>query len=297
MIVITAPTSQIGSKLVSALLGIGAQLRLIVRDAARLPDSVRNRTEVIEGSHGDAAVVDRAFKGADAVFWLAPPDPGKTMDQAWIDFTRPAAAAIRRHAVPRVVSITALGRGTPWQDRAGPVTASIRMDDMLMASKAAFRGLAMPSFMENTLRQAAVIKAKGLFFGPIRPDWKLPFTATCDMAAAAAGLLVDHTWSGQEVVPLLGPEDLSFDDQAAIISDVIGREVRYQQISFDQFKQQFLDRGVSGSLARGYVEMYRAKDEGMDNAVLRTSMNTAPTSFRMFCESALRPAIAPSTAP
>jgi uncharacterized protein YbjT (DUF2867 family) len=36
MIVITAPTSQIGSKLVTSLLGIGARLRLIVRDAARV---------------------------------------------------------------------------------------------------------------------------------------------------------------------------------------------------------------------------------------------------------------------
>ena len=78
------------------------------------------------------------------MFWLAPPDSTKTLEEAWLDFTRPAAEAIRRHAVPRVVSITALGRGTPWQNRAGPVTASIRMDDMLMESGAAFRGLAMP---------------------------------------------------------------------------------------------------------------------------------------------------------
>ena len=109
-----------------------------------------------------------------------------------------------------------------------------------------------------------------MFFGPIRPDRKLPFTATRDMAAAAARLLSDDAWGGQEELPVLGPEDLSFDDQAAIISDVIGREVRYQQISFDQFKQQFLDRGASESFAQGYVDMYRAKDEGVDNAVLRT---------------------------
>lgn len=37
MIVITAPTSQIGSRLVSSLLAADAPLRLIVRDAARLP--------------------------------------------------------------------------------------------------------------------------------------------------------------------------------------------------------------------------------------------------------------------
>jgi len=289
MIVITAPTSQIGRQVVSELLGVGARLRLIVRDAAKLSDAVREQTEVVEGSHGDALVADRAFEGADALFWLAPPDSTKTLDEAWLDFTRPAVEAIRRHAVPRVLSITALGRGTPWQDRAGPVTASIRMDDMLMASGVAFRGLAMPSFMENTVRQAGVIRAKGVFFGPIRPDRKLPFTATRDVAAAAARLLGDHAWSGQEELPILGPEDLSFDDQAAIIADVIGRKVRYEQISFGQFKQQFLDRGASESFAQGYVDMYRAKDEGLDNSILRTPENMSPTHFRTFCEQNLPP--------
>jgi uncharacterized protein YbjT (DUF2867 family) len=294
MIVVTAPTSQIGSKVVNDLLDAGAPLRLIVRDIARLPDAVRDRVEIVEGSHGDASVVGRAFEGADAVFWLVPPDPAKTLEEAFIEFTRPAAEAIRRHKVPRIVSITALGRGTPWQDQAGPVTASIRMDDMLMADGAAFRGLAMPSFMENTLRRVGVISKEGLFFGPIGPERKLPFTATRDMAAVAARLLGDTSWSGQEEVPVLGPEDLSFDDQAAIISDVIGREVHYRQISFDRFRQQFLDRGASGSFAQGYVDMYRAKDEGMDNAALRTSDNTVPTSFRMFCEQVLKPAVTSS---
>jgi uncharacterized protein YbjT (DUF2867 family) len=294
MIVITAPTSQIGSKVVSDLLDAGAPLRLIVRDATKLPDAVRDRVEIVEGSHGDASVVGRAFEGADAVFWLVPPDPAKTLEEGFIEFTRPAAEAIRRHGVSRVVTITALGRGTPWQDRAGPVTASIRMDDMLMASGAAFRMLAMPSFMENTLRQAGSIGKEGLFFGPIRPERKLPFTATRDMAIVAVCLLGDASWRGQEEVPVLGPQDLSFDDQAAIISDVIGREVRYRQISFDRFGQQFLDRGASGSFAQGYVDMYRAKDEGMDNVTLRTSENTVPTSFRTFCEQVLKPAVASS---
>jgi len=294
MIVITAPTSQIGSKVVPRLLDAGARLRLIARDAARLPDDVRARVEVVEGSHGDAAVVDRAFAGAEAVFWLVPPDPATTLQQAWLDFTRPAAEAIRRHGVPRIVSITALGRGTLWQDRAGLVTASIQMDDMLMATGAAFRGLAMPSFMENTLRQAAVIREKGMLLGPIAPGRKLPFTATRDMAHAAARLLGDGSWTGQREVPVLGPEDLSFDDQASIISDVIGREVRYQPISFDQFGQQFLDRGASESFAQGYVDMYRAKDEGVDNAAVRTAETASPTSFRAFCEQNLRPLLAAS---
>ena len=48
---------------------------MVVRGPSRLDDSVRERVQVVVGSHGDGAVVDEAFAGASAVFWLVPPDP------------------------------------------------------------------------------------------------------------------------------------------------------------------------------------------------------------------------------
>ena len=291
MIVVTAPTGQIGRHVVQDLLARGEPLRLIVRDANKVPATVRDHVEIVEGSHGDPAVVDRAFAGAAAVFWLVPPDPTRTLKETYVDFTRPAAEALGRHGVGRVVSITALGRGTPWEGKAGLITASIRMDDMLMASGVAFRGLAMPSFMDNALRQADSIKGKGLMFGPLRPDRKAPTTATRDMGATAARLLADPRWTGQEEVPVLGPEDLSPNEMAAIVAEVLGRDVRYSQVPFDAFKQQLLGRGTSESFAQGYVDMFRAKDEGLDNAVRRTPETTTPTTFRQWCETELKPAV------
>lgn len=291
MIVVTAPTGNIGRRVVENLLAADAPLRLVLRDAAKLPDAVRSRVEVVEGSHGDAAVVGRAFEGADAVFWLAPPDPRRTLEEVYLDFTRPAAGAFRRHGVKRVVGITALGRGTEWENKAGLVTASIRMDDMIMATGVAFRGLAMPSFMDNMLQQAASIKGQGAMFGPIDADKKLPTTATRDMGAVAARLLLDGAWTGQEEVPVLGPEDLSFNDMAAVMSDVLGKPVRYQQVPFDAFKAQLAGRGVSESFAQGFADMMRAKNDGMDNAARRTPGSSTPTSFRQWCEDELRPAM------
>lgn len=291
MIVVTAPTGNIGHHVVADLLAKKASLRLIVRDSGKLADEVRDQVEVVEGSHGNAAVVDRAFEGADALFWLAPPDVSLTLEQAYLDFTRPAVEAIRNHKVPRVVAITALGRGTIWQDKAGLVTTSIRMDDMLMASGAAFRGLAMPSFMDNALRQVSTIKGMGLMFGTIDPDKKAPTTATRDMGAVAARLLADTSWKGQEELPLLGPEDLSPNDMAAIVSEVLGREVRYQQTSLEAFKEQLLGHGTTESFADGYIDMMRAKDEGMDNVAERNASTRTPTSFRQWCEDELKPAV------
>ena len=160
-----------------------------------------------------------------------------------------------------------------------------------MASGVGFRGLAMPSFMDNVLRQADGIKGQGMRFGPIDADKKAPTTATRDMGAVAAGLLRDRSWSGQEEVPVLGPEDLSMNDMAAIVSDVIGREVRYQQVSFDAFKAQLLAGGTTESFAQGYVDMMRAKNEGMDNFAVRTAATDTPTTFRQWCEEELKPVL------
>lgn len=291
MIIVTAPTGHIGHHVVANLLAANAPVRLIARDASKLGDEVRARVEVVEGSHGDASTVDRAFAGADALFWLAPPNASKTLEEVYLAFTRPAVDAIRRHGVKRVVAVTALGRATPWAGKAGLVTASIGMDDLLMESGAAFRGLAMPSFMDNMLRQVKTIREQGLFFGPIDPDKAVPTTATRDMGAVAARLLAEDSWVGQEETPVLGPEDLSANDMAAVMSDVLGREVRYQQTGFDAFKAQLLSGGASESFAQGYADMMRAKNEGMDNVAERTASSRTPTSFRQWCEDELRAAV------
>src|SRR6185437_11868229 len=167
VIVITTPTGQIGSQVLGNLLDSGEELRVIVRDPAQLPAGVRDSLDIVEGSHADAAVVDKAFSGADAVFWLAPPDPhALSVEAAFVGFTRPAAEAFNRHGVGRVVAVSALGRGTPWADRAGYVTGSLAMDDLIAASGVAFRALCNPSFMDNAIRQAASIRDQGMFFSP-----------------------------------------------------------------------------------------------------------------------------------
>jgi uncharacterized protein YbjT (DUF2867 family) len=70
MIVITTPTGLIGRQVLDNVLEGGDEpVRAIVRDPTKLPSHVRERVEVVEGSHGDRDVVDRAFGGADSVFW------------------------------------------------------------------------------------------------------------------------------------------------------------------------------------------------------------------------------------
>jgi uncharacterized protein YbjT (DUF2867 family) len=289
MIVITTPTGLIGSQVLERVLRSGEAIRVIARKPSRLPAQARERVEVVQGSHGDARVVDEAFAGADAVFWLPPPNPqADDVDAVYRGFTRPACEALERHRVERVVGISALGRGVT--DRAGLVTASLAMDDLIAETGVSYRALTMPSFMENLLRQVDAIR-QGMLFSPISRDRRAPTVASRDIAAVAARLLLDDSWSGKGSVAVLGPEDLSFEEMAAIMSAVLGRPVRYQQIAFDAFRARLIESGWSEAMAQGMTEMMQAKDEGLDNAEPRTPDSTTPTSFRQWCEEVLRPAV------
>lgn len=290
MIVVTTPTGNIGRQVVANLLARDEAVRVVVRDPDRLAGPVRERVEVVAGSHGDPDVVAKAFTGADAVFWLAPSGRQATdLRRAYADFTRPAARAFTEGQ--RVVGVSALGRGTPWAGRAGHVTASLEMDDLIAASGAAYRALALPSFMDNVLRQVPVIRDQGRYFGPSDPGRRMPTVATRDIAAAATRLLLDDGWSGTGETPVLGPEDLSMLDEVRIMSEVLGRPVEYVRTPLDAFKAQFLAGGASEAVAQGMVEMARAKDHGLDEGVARTPATASPTTFRQWCEEVLKPAV------
>jgi hypothetical protein len=128
------------------------------------------------------------------------------------------------------------------------------MDDQIASTGVSYRALTMPSFMDNIMRQVDAIKNQGS-------------------------------------VPVLGPDDLSFDDMAQIMSEVLGRPVRFQQIPGAAFKAGLVERGMSEAMAQGMLDMWVAKDNGIDNADPRTPESTTPTSFRQWCEDVLEPAV------
>jgi hypothetical protein len=80
------------------------------------------------------------------------------------------------------------------------------------------------------------------------------------------------------------------------MSEVLGKEVRFQQTTFEPYKNQFLGFGMSDAMAQGQTDMAWAKNEGIDNAVQRTPENSTPTSFRQWSEEVLKPAVLKQTA-
>ncbi|MGI5460452.1 NAD(P)H-binding protein [Streptomyces sp. CA-249302] len=288
MLVITTPTGQIGGQVVDLLLASEEPIRVIVRDPSRLSPEVRERVEVVQGSHRDHDVVMKAFAGADAVFWLVPPDPrAENVDGHLLDPTRSACEAIAAQGVRRVVAVTSMGRGI--EKGAGQLSAAHVSEELIARTGVRFRALRPAGFMENLLWQLDAIRGQGAFFWPHPGNRAFAIVATRDIAAKAAELLLDDSWSGRDGVPLVSPDSLSPDGMARILSEVLERPVRYQEVPVDAYRATMLEHGASEAWAQGLVDMAVAQNEGAYDEEHRTA-RPGPTGFRQWCEEVLRPA-------
>ncbi|MFJ9459711.1 NAD(P)H-binding protein [Kitasatospora sp. NPDC101447] len=288
MIVVTTPTGQIGSQLIRELLDQDKEVRVIVRDASRLDDSVRERVGTVSGSHDDPAVLDRALPGADALFWLVPPNPqAPSAETHYLRFARAGAAAVARHEVGHVVGVSSAGHG--WPSPAGVLSAAFAMDAELGTSGAAYRALSMPFYMENLLGQLDAIRGQGAFHLTCAGDLPLASTATRDIAGAAAGLLTDLSWTGQENLPVFGPDRLTPDGMAEVISQELGRPVTYRRLSIDDFASLLRSRGAGDQAVKDMTEAFAAQDHGIYDTDWATAEPT-PTDFRTWCREVLKPA-------
>ncbi|GIO54562.1 hypothetical protein [Paenibacillus cineris] len=89
---------------------------------------------------------------------------------------------------------------------------------------------------------------------------------------------------------MLEPEDLSCEDMAKILTEVLGTPIRYEQMALDSYKQLFLGMGYTEAMAQGMVDMDIAGADGIFDALQRTPENTSLTSSRHWAETVLKPA-------
>jgi len=204
-------------------------------------------------------------------------------------FARAASRAVREAGTPRVVTISAGGKGLARKP--GPISGLHAMEDILNESGAAIRHLRCGSFMENFLWQARLICERGVLSCPLPGHIPIPMVAVSDIADSALRWLVRRDWTGIAGVAVHGPEDLSCNQAAAVMERVLERPVRYKEASANHFLQTMVGFGASAEYARSLVEMFAELSQSITRAEPRTLESTTPTSLAAWSESELLPRI------
>ena len=288
---VTTPTGHIGSALVRRLLDRGRRdLVVLVRDAGRLDADVRDAVETREGALQNADYVRAATEGADALFWLSPNDWTTPSLFGWYQtLARSAAGAVEANGIGHVVHLSS--DGAQNRDDHGPVSGLGRIEHALDQTDAAVRHLRPGFFFENFEAQVPPILGAGAVFFPKPPETTTAMVATADIAARAAELLADLSWAGRDVVPLLGPEDLSYAQAAEVLSGALDRPVAAQQVPPAALREQIAGMGATAEWADGMVTLYtRIGTPGYSGAD-RTPASTTPTTLADWARRSFRPMV------
>ena len=226
-ILVTGATGNVGRQVVSQLQTTNCQIRALTRnpDGAGLPPQV----EVVRGDLTDAETLESCLAGVDTVFlvWAAPAA------------SAPAAVSrIARHA-ERIVLLTSPHK-TPHPFFQQPNLLRklhAEIEDLVEASGLGWTFLRPGMFADNALAWwGPQIRVGNVVRWPYADAPTAPIDVR-DIAGVAVRVLLDAGHNGAEYV-LTGPGSLSHREQVQTIGEVIGRTVRFEEITPDEARRQ-----------------------------------------------------------
>jgi uncharacterized protein YbjT (DUF2867 family) len=268
------------------LLAAGVQVRALGRSADKLAALTKAGAQPVIGDVSRAPDLTAAFRGADAVYALVP--PLLTAPDILAHYTQvngAIATALAESGVKRVVYLSSIGADQPGGT--GPVVGLHRGEEKLKTLPGLDLLLLRPGyFYENHFGAVGLIKSQGVNGGATAPDVPVVMIASRDIGEAAAKAIAARDFSGATVRELHGPRDLTFTEATRILGSKIGKpDLKYVQFPDEGVVAGLKSAGFSESLARSFVEMSHALNEGrMKSLAKRSPATTGGTTFESFAE-------------
>lgn len=245
-ILVTGATGNVGGAVVVQLHAAGVPVRALVRGEADFPEGV----QAVRGDLGDPASLDAALEGIDSVFLVWPflsaegaPD---TID------------AIRKRA-KRVVYLSSEGVGSEEPGEAITMFHT-ELERLIEASGLEWTALRPTGFASNTLGWAEEVRTTGAVRAPLATLAR-PLIHEADIAAVAVKALTTDALIGARPV-ITGLELVTHERQVALISEAIGRPVRFVEVTLEEAAEQMMAAGYPAELVEAVVP---AQAEMLDN--------------------------------
>lgn len=239
-ILVTGATGSVGRLVVDELLAAGVPVRALTVDPerAKLPPEA----EVVVGSLARPSTLPVALEGVSAVY-LAP------MARTVRRFCELAVDA----GVERVVALSGSSVGDEHEGSSGHEYAAV--EAAVRDAGFAWTFLRPGAFMTNTLGWAPMIRA-GEVAVAYGDATQTPIDLG-DIAAVAARVLRTDGHTGRTYV-LSGPEAITLRGQVEALESVLGKEIRFRELTPAEQRAQWIGYGVPEAAVGWLLEGFEA---------------------------------------
>ena len=276
MYAVTGITGQVGGVVAENLLKHGHQVRAVMRDVNKGQVWSDRGCEIARATFEDPASLAAAFRGAEGVFVLVPPnfDPLPNFPEAQAIGGKLRTALAEANPA-RVVYLSTIGAQATEPNL---LTQHSIIEKIIGDLSIPITFLRPGWFMENCSWDVGPAREQGVIPSFLQPlDKPVPMAATADIGRVAAELL-QETWTGHRVVELEAPERVTPNQIAATFARLLGRPVRMEAIPRETWEALFISQGMRNPMPRirmldgfneGWIEFERGKaGSGKGNVAL-----------------------------
>ena len=214
--------------------------------------------EIFEGDFLDVRSVQRAVQGTSSVYFAYPVQDGL------LDATAAMAVAAREAGIARLVNLVML------QSSVDAPTPRMRQN-YLSEQVFEWAGIGAVHVRATVLYEnlASLVRLSLPAQGAVRLPWGkeqtvLPLVAAEDVARVAVGLLTSPSLTAGAAYPVIGTV-ISLKDIIATFGRVLGKDVRYEEISDEQWRSEALARGLNAHALEHLSSLWKAlRAAGLD---------------------------------
>jgi uncharacterized protein YbjT (DUF2867 family) len=288
MIVVTGATGNVGFEVLKQLVAAKQQVRAAVTKVDKAKRTLQEKGMDVSGlefvrlEFGNKTTYAETFANADGLFLMRPPAISNTKK-----LINPALDAATNAGVKRVTFLSLQGA------EKNPVVPHYAVERHLEKVGIDYTFLRAAFFMQNlATTHRDDIREKHDIFIPAGKG-KTAFIDVRDIAAVAVKAVTE---SEQELetlhlknqgVELTGTEALDYVEIAAILSDVLGREITYSNPSNRHFGRVWRERGYPLAQILVMEALYTGAKLGLADHLTKDTeriLGRSPISFRQFAK-------------
>jgi len=261
-ITITGSLGNVGKRLTEQLTAKGHRVTVISHNPKNAQAIQDLQAVPAIGSVDDYPFLVDAFRNADAVFTMVPPDLSTDDYDGAVRRTGSILArALAETSVPFIVNLSSIGAHSP--DRNGPSGAFYYEEKELNElEKANVLHLRAGMFYTNFYGSIGMIKHMGVIGNNFGGKINLTLTHPHDIADMAASALDKLSFTGKSVRYVVS-EERSGEEIAQLLGDAIGKpELQWVTFSDEELLQGMMQGGFSRHMASKFVELGISIKEG-----------------------------------